>query len=115
MSPCTHVRLRDFRVVSASVLYQPSRMVSLSTARRRTVLNGTARFCVKNRHLSGVMVSVFAIGPKVCGFKPGRGDGFLRAIKMHITPSFGGEEKPSAPSRKILRHVKNHFDVLRLN
>jgi hypothetical protein len=29
----------------------------------------------------GVMVSVLAIGPIVGGLKPGRGDGFLRAIK----------------------------------
>jgi hypothetical protein len=27
-------------------------------------------------HLSGVMVCMLAIGPKVRGFKPGRGDGF---------------------------------------
>jgi hypothetical protein len=31
---------------------------------------------------------------------------FLRAIKIHRTTSFGGEFKPSAPCRKILRHVK---------
>jgi hypothetical protein len=38
--------------------------------------------------LSGVVVSVLAIGPKVRGFKPGRGYGFLRAIKILSTPSF---------------------------
>jgi hypothetical protein len=37
------------------------------------------------------MVSVFAIGPKVHGFKPDRGDGLLRAIEVRTTPSFGGE------------------------
>jgi hypothetical protein len=31
---------------------------------------------------------------KVPGFKPGRGDGFLRAIKIRGTPSFGWEVKP---------------------
>jgi hypothetical protein len=31
-------------------------------------------------HLGGTMVSVLAIGPKIRGFKPGRGDAFLRAI-----------------------------------
>jgi hypothetical protein len=31
--------------------------------------------------LGGVVVSVLATGPKRRGFKPGRGDGFLRAIK----------------------------------
>jgi hypothetical protein len=27
------------------------------------------------------MVGVLAIGPEIRGFKPGRGDGFLRAMK----------------------------------
>jgi hypothetical protein len=31
--------------------------------------------------LGGVVVSVFVTGPKGRGFKLGRGDGFLRAIK----------------------------------
>jgi hypothetical protein len=33
------------------------------------------------------MVSVLATGPKGCGFEPGQGDGFLRAIKIRSTPS----------------------------
>jgi hypothetical protein len=53
------------------------------------------------------MVSVLAITPKIRGFKPADNDGFLRAIKICNTPSFGGEVKPSSPCRKILRHVKN--------
>jgi hypothetical protein len=53
------------------------------------------------------VVSVLATGPKDRGFKPGRGDGFLRAIKMRSTPSFGWEVKPEVPCRKILRHVKD--------
>jgi hypothetical protein len=57
------------------------------------------------------MVSVLAIGPKVRVFKPGRGDGFLRAITIRSKPSFRGEVKPEAPCRNILRHVKNHFEV----
>jgi hypothetical protein len=32
---------------------------------------------------------MLAIGHKVPGFKPGRGDGFLRAIKIRSTPSLG--------------------------
>jgi hypothetical protein len=42
------------------------------------------------------MVSVLAIGPKVCGFKPGRVDIFLRATEIRSTPFFGGEVRPSA-------------------
>jgi hypothetical protein len=34
--------------------------------------------------LGGIMVSVLAIGPNVSRFKPGRGDGYLRAIKSAI-------------------------------
>jgi hypothetical protein len=37
------------------------------------------------------VVSVLATGPKVRGFKPGRGCS---------TPSFGGEVKPSDPCRR---------------
>jgi hypothetical protein len=39
--------------------------------------------------LGGVVVSVLPTGPKGCGFEPGQGDGFLRAIKIRCTPSFG--------------------------
>jgi hypothetical protein len=35
-------------------------------------------------HLGGVMVSMLAIGSKVCGFKVSLGDGFLKAIKMFL-------------------------------
>jgi hypothetical protein len=31
--------------------------------------------------LGGVMVSMLATGSKVHGFRPGRGDGFLKAIQ----------------------------------
>jgi hypothetical protein len=31
--------------------------------------------------LGGVMVSVLATGPKVCGFEPGQGDGFFKSNK----------------------------------
>jgi hypothetical protein len=53
------------------------------------------------------VVIVLAIGPKVHGFKPGRGRWILEAIKIRSTTSFGGEIKLSATCRKILRHVKN--------
>jgi hypothetical protein len=49
-----------------------------------------------------LMVTVLAIGPKVRGFKPDRGDGFLRAMKIRSTPYFGGEVKPASPCRKTL-------------
>jgi hypothetical protein len=53
------------------------------------------------------MVSVIATGPKGRGFKPGRDDGLLRAIKIRSTSSFGWEVKPEVPCRKTLRHVKD--------
>jgi hypothetical protein len=62
-----------------------------------------------HRRFSGVIFSVVSVRPKVHGFKPGRGGRFLKAIKIHSTPSFGGEVKPEAPYRKILRHVKNNL------
>jgi hypothetical protein len=66
--------------------------------------------CTKS-HLSGVMVSVLAIGPKVRRFKPSWGNGFLRVINIHSTPSFGGEVKLQAPCCKVLQHVKNHLQI----
>jgi hypothetical protein len=54
----------------------------------------------------GVVVSELAIGPKGRDFKSGRGDGFLRTIKMCSIPFFRREVKPSASCRKILPHVK---------
>jgi hypothetical protein len=50
----------------------------------------------------GVMVIVLAIGSKVRGFKTG----LARWIKVYSTTYFEGEEKPLAPCRKLLRHVK---------
>jgi hypothetical protein len=41
---------------------------------------------IKSR-LGDVVVGVLATGPKGCGFEPGQGDGFLRAIKIRSTPS----------------------------
>jgi hypothetical protein len=43
------------------------------------------------------MVSVLQTGPKVCRFIPGQGDGFLEAIKINSTPSFGGGSKAASP------------------
>jgi hypothetical protein len=57
--------------------------------------------------LGGVVVSVLATGSKGCRFKHGRGDEYLRAIKIRSTPSFGWEVKPEAPCREILRHVED--------
>jgi hypothetical protein len=47
--------------------------------------------------LDGVVVSVLDTGPKGRWFKPDLGDGFLRAIKIRSTPSFGSEIKPEDP------------------
>jgi hypothetical protein len=58
------------------------------------------------------MVSVLPIEPKVYGFKPGRGRWTFKSHKNpQHAPSFGEEVKPSAPCRKILRHVTNLFEV----
>jgi hypothetical protein len=53
------------------------------------------------------VVSVLATGPKGHGFKLGRGDGFLKAIKIHSTPSFRWEVKKEVPCHKILQHTKD--------
>jgi hypothetical protein len=53
------------------------------------------------------VVSVLATGPKGHRFEPGQGDGFLRVIKIRITPSFRWEVKPDVPCPKILWHIKD--------
>jgi hypothetical protein len=57
------------------------------------------------------MVSVLSIEPNVRGFKPGRGQLILRAIKVRNTPTFRREVIPSNPLRNILRHVKYPYII----
>jgi len=58
--------------------------------------------------LGGVDINVLATRPKCRRFETSRqGDGFLRVIKIHSTPSFGWEVKLEVPRRKILQHVKD--------
>jgi hypothetical protein len=56
------------------------------------------------------MVSVICIEPKICGFKPRRSDGLLRATKIRSTPSFRRKVKPLDPCRKILRYVNKLYE-----
>jgi hypothetical protein len=59
------------------------------------------------------MVSVLDTGHKGRWFKPSRRDGFLKAVKIRSTPSFGWEVKPKVRCRKILRHVKDPLGYFR--
>jgi hypothetical protein len=61
------------------------------------------------------MVSTLAIRPKVCRFTSGWGEGFLRAMKIHIMPSFRGEVKPGSPCHKILWYVKESLSSTNKN
>jgi hypothetical protein len=62
-------------------------------------------------YLFGLVVIMLTIVPKVCGFKPGHKDGFLRAIEIRRSTTYGGEVKPTAIFRKILRQVKEPCEV----
>jgi hypothetical protein len=84
----------------------PSRM----TGKSKAVNTHNHTYCSR---LGGVVVSVLATGPKGRGFKPGRGAGVLRAIKIGSTPSFGYEVKPEVPYRKFVRHVKDPLRYFR--
>jgi hypothetical protein len=68
----------------------------------RKLTNANLTHC----RLGGVVVSVLATGPKVCGFEPGQGDGFFKKLKSATHLPFGWEVKPEFPYRKILQHVK---------
>jgi hypothetical protein len=48
-------------------------------------------------HLGGVVVSVLTTGLNGCGFEPGLGNGFLRAIKICSTPSCQMGSKAEGP------------------
>jgi hypothetical protein len=64
--------------------------------RRLIYSSSSLRYCVQVV-LSSVMVIVLATGPRFAGLNPVEDNGFLRAIKIRSTISFGGEVKPSAP------------------
>jgi hypothetical protein len=66
-----------------------------------------------NSRLGGVVVTVPATGSNGRGFKHGRGDGFLTAIKSAEHLPFEWEVKPEVQCRKILRHVKDLLRYLR--
>jgi hypothetical protein len=51
------------------------------------------------------------LDPRFAGSNPAEVDKFLREIKFLSMLSFGGNVNPQAPSRKILRHVKEHFEI----
>jgi hypothetical protein len=53
------------------------------------------------------VVSVLPTVPKGRGFKPGRGDGFLGAIKIIGTLSFGWEVKLEAHVLRFYSMLKN--------
>jgi hypothetical protein len=55
--------------------------------------------------LGGVMVSVLAIGPKVRGSKPGRGQWIFNGDKIRSTPSFGGKVKPHVIFYSMLKSL----------
>jgi hypothetical protein len=59
------------------------------------------------------MVRVLDTGTKVRGFKPDRGNTYLRLIKLHSTSSFGEEAQSEGPYRKILWHIKELFEYER--
>jgi hypothetical protein len=45
------------------------------------------------------------LDPRFAGSNPAVDNGFLRAIKIRSTTSFGGEVKPLVTYQKIERHV----------
>jgi hypothetical protein len=53
------------------------------------------------------VVIVLTIGSKVRVFKPGRERWIFKGDKKNSTTFFGGEVKPSATCRNILRHDKD--------
>jgi hypothetical protein len=51
------------------------------------------------------------LDPRFACSNPAEGDGFSRSIKIRNTTSFGGEIMPTVPCCKILRHVKDPYNM----
>jgi hypothetical protein len=64
-----------------------------------------------NVFLGGVVVIVFAIGPKVRGLKPGQRRWIFKGDRNPQHDFIRREAKPSVQCRKILRLVKNPYKV----
>jgi hypothetical protein len=65
--------------------------------------------------LSGLVVTVIATGPRVRGFKPGRGRWIFKGDKIRSTTYFLGGVKTSAPCRKIFGISMNLAEYERQN
>jgi hypothetical protein len=63
--------------------------------------------------LGSLVVACLSLGPKIRRFKRAEDDGFLRAMKIRNTISFGGKVKPSATCRKISRYAKHTYEYER--
>jgi hypothetical protein len=57
------------------------------------------------------MVSVLDIEPKVCGFKPCRGQWIFKGDNIPQHAFIGREVKPSAPCRVLLTVITKLFEV----
>jgi hypothetical protein len=100
---CMFVHCTNFTILHMDKMYKYVLTQMILTVHLRVLAGGNSiNTCVKvsvtchlpqifhsYSHLSGVVVSVLATGPKDCGFKPSRGNQFLRMIKFHSTSSFG--------------------------
>jgi hypothetical protein len=61
--------------------------------------------------LGGLVVSMLAIGPKVCKFTLGQGQWIFKGDTNLQHALLWSGSKAIGPCHKILRHVKNNFEV----
>jgi hypothetical protein len=57
--------------------------------------------------LGGLVVAWLTSHPRLVDPNPAEDDGFIKAIKIQSSTSFGGEAKPSVLCRKIYGLLKN--------
>ena len=65
------------------------------------ILNSLSTYIQRISGFGGLGVACWPLVPKFAGSNPAEAVGFLRAKKILITPSFGGEVKPSVPCRRF--------------
>jgi hypothetical protein len=64
---------------------------------------------IQLQHSVACWLSCLLLNTRFVGWNLAKDDGFLTAIKIRSTTSFGGEVKLAVPCRKIIRHVEEPY------
>jgi hypothetical protein len=77
----------------------------MSSVRTVSLWSKNQRWELLNMKQEYSVLGVLATGPKGCGFEPSQGNGFLRVIEIHNTPS------SQMGSKAERSHVKRFYGI----